>query len=83
LPDGFPTLDKLKAETFNSVIKNDRVTATMTLEDPVDLLGSAMRVRDVQMTFAYSKNGTHKGHWTFNAKGKGQHQQLSAKMRVK
>ena len=69
LPDGFPTLDQLKAEKFDYVIKNGKVTATIELEDPVNLLGQGMKVRDVVMTFVYNKNGTRKGHWEFNAKG--------------
>ena len=69
LPDGFPSLDKLKAETFDYVIKDGKVTAKITLQDPVNLLGEGMTIRDVSMTFVYSKDRTRKGHWSFNAKG--------------
>jgi hypothetical protein len=69
LPDGFPPLSELKAEKFDYVVKNGKVTAKIELEDPVSLLGEGMRVRGVTMTFVYNKNGTSKGHWEFNAEG--------------
>lgn len=69
MPDGFPSLSELKTDKFEYSTNKGKVTVTADLEDPVSLLGQAMTLNDVKMTFKYDKNRPE-GKWQFNAEGK-------------
>lgn len=81
MPDGFPSLSELKTDKFEYSTNKGKVTVTADLEDPVSLLGQAMTLNDVKMTFKYDKNRPE-GKWQFNAEGKWKQGNMTAKVKI-